>query len=164
MTLNLAPVALAAQKFNALAESRGVCVATAESCTGGLLSAALTEAAGASAVMDRGFVTYSNAAKMDMLGVPERVLDRYGAVSREVALAMAEGALERSRADLTVSITGIAGPTGGSPGKPVGLVWFGLCRRGRQTHGIERRFGDLGRSRVRIFSVLTALRLLERAL
>lgn len=164
MTLNLAPVALAAQKFNALAESKGVMVATAESCTGGLLSAALTEAAGASSVVDRGFVTYSNEAKMDMLGVPGETIERFGAVSREVALAMCEGAAKRSRADLTVSITGIAGPTGGTKDKPVGTVWFGVYRTGKQTLAVEKRFGDLGRSRIRTFSVLTALRLLERAL
>lgn len=164
MTLNLAGALLAAQKFNALAEARGLTVATAESCTGGLLSAALTEAAGASAIFDRGFVTYCNEAKQDLLGVPAQIIERHGAVSRETALAMAEGAIRHSRADLAVSITGIAGPTGGTPDKPVGLVWFGVSRKGRQTRAIERRFGDLGRSRVRYFSVLTALDLLERAL
>lgn len=164
MTLNLAGVALAAQTFNALAEERGVKVATAESCTGGLLSAALTEAAGASAIFDRGFVTYCNDAKKEVLGVPADVLERHGAVSRETALAMAEGALQHSNADLSVSITGIAGPTGGSADKPVGLVWFGICRKGHQTRAVERRFGDLGRARVREFSVLTAIGLLQRAL
>lgn len=164
MTLNLAPVALAAQKLNALAEEKGVMIATAESCTGGLLSAALTEAAGASAVIDRAFVTYSNEAKSDMLGIAPELIARHGAVSREVALAMAEGAVARSRAQLAVSITGIAGPTGGTEDKPVGTVWFGICREGKQTRAVERRFGALGRSRVRYFSVLTALSLLERAL
>ncbi|TGY87910.1 CinA family protein [Marinicauda algicola] len=164
MTLNLAGIALKAQRFNALAEERGIMVATAESCTGGLLSAALTEAAGASAIFDRGFVTYCDEAKQDLLGVPADTIRRHGAVSRETALAMAEGALANSNAQLAVSITGIAGPTGGSPGKPVGLVWFGVAREGRQTRATERRFGDLGRSRVRHFSVLTALGLLERGL
>lgn len=164
MTLNMAGALLAAQRFNARAEAKGVTVAAAESCTGGLLAAALTEAPGASAVFDRGFVTYTNEAKQELLGVPARIIERHGAVSRETALAMAEGAIKHSHAGLAVSITGIAGPTGGTADKPVGLVWFAVCRTGRQTRAVERRFGDLGRSRVRYFSILTALSLLERAL
>ena len=164
MSLTLAPIALAAQRFNARAEAAGLCVAPAESCTGGLLCAALTDAAGASAVVDRGFVTYSNAAKRELLGVNAATIERHGAVSREVALEMAECALARSKAQISISITGIAGPTGGTAEKPVGLVWFGLAREGRSTRAVSRRFGDLGRSRVRYFSVLTALELLESAL
>jgi nicotinamide-nucleotide amidase len=146
------------------AKRQGVMVATAESCTGGLVSAALTEIAGSSAVMDRGFVTYTNDAKQDLLGVQPDTLERFGAVSAETAAEMAEGALARSQAQLAVSITGIAGPGGGSAGKPVGLVWFGLARANRDTRTCERRFGDVGRERVRAQSVETALTLLREAL
>ncbi len=146
------------------AKARGVMIALAESCTGGLVSAALTDIAGSSAVVDRGFVTYTNAAKQDLLGVPGATLETYGAVSAQTARAMAEGALSRSNAQLAVSITGIAGPGGGSPEKPVGLVWFGLTQVGRETRTVERRFGDVGRARVRALSVETALGLLRDAL
>jgi nicotinamide-nucleotide amidase len=146
------------------ARAQGVMVALAESCTGGLVSAALTEIAGSSAVIDRGFVTYTNAAKHELLGVPGVTLDTFGAVSAQTAKAMAEGALARSDAGLAVSITGIAGPGGGSPDKPVGLVWFGLAQAGRDTRTVERRFGDVGRSGVRALSVETALTLLRDAL
>lgn len=155
--------ALAAEVLDR-AKARGVMVALAESCTGGLVSAALTEIAGSSAVVDRGFVTYTNAAKQDMLGVPGATLEAFGAVSAQTARAMAEGALARSDAGLAVSITGIAGPGGGSPGKPVGLVWFALAQSGRDTRTVERRFGDVGRARVRAVSVETALGLLRDAL
>lgn len=110
---------------------RGVTLATAESCTGGMIAAVLTEVAGSSDVVDRGFVTYSNAAKSDMLGVPPKLIEGNGAVSGPVAASMAGGALLRSEAGLTVAVTGIAGPGGGSEGKPVGTVWFGLASRGR---------------------------------
>lgn len=146
------------------AKARGVMVALAESCTGGLVSAALTDIAGSSAVVDRGFVTYTNAAKQDLLGVPGATLETYGAVSAQTARAMAEGALLRSSAQLAVSITGIAGPGGGSLEKPVGLVWFGLAQAGEETRTVERRFGDVGRARVRAVSVETALGLLRDAL
>jgi nicotinamide-nucleotide amidase len=140
---------------------RGLTVATAESCTGGLVSAALTEIPGSSEVIDRGFVTYSNAAKEAMLGVPAAVLERHGAVSRETAEAMAAGALAISGADLAVAITGIAGPGGGSEEKPVGLVHFAAAARdGRHIHR-EKRFGDVGRSAVRAQSVAEALAMLE---
>jgi nicotinamide-nucleotide amidase len=140
---------------------RGLMVATAESCTGGLVSGALTEIAGSSDVVDRGFVTYSNAAKEAMLGVPAAILERSGAVSRETAEAMAAGALANSRADLTVAITGIAGPGGGSVEKPVGLVHFAAAARdGRRIHR-ERRFGEVGRSAVRMQAVAEALAMLE---
>jgi len=136
-------------------------VATAESCTGGLVVGALTDIAGSSAVVDRGFVTYTNESKEQMLGVPAETLRRYGAVSRETAEAMAKGALAHAPADLAVSITGVAGPTGGSPEKPVGLVHFAAAsRRGRLIHQ-ERRFGDIGRSEVRRRSVLQALAMLR---
>jgi nicotinamide-nucleotide amidase len=140
---------------------RGFRVATAESCTGGLVTAALTEIAGSSDVVDRGFVTYSNAAKETMLGVPHGVLERHGAVSRETAEAMAEGAIAHSAADLAVAVTGIAGPGGGNAEKPVGLVHFAAAARdGRRLHR-EKRFGDIGRSMVRAHSVSEALAMLE---
>jgi nicotinamide-nucleotide amidase len=140
---------------------RGFKVATAESCTGGLVCGALTEIPGSSDVVERGFVTYSNAAKETMLGVPAAILERHGAVSRETAEAMAAGALSHSAADLTVAITGIAGPGGGSAEKPVGLVHFAAAARdGRLIHR-EKRFGDIGRSAVRAQSVAEALTMLE---
>jgi nicotinamide-nucleotide amidase len=141
--------------------SRGLKVATAESCTGGLVAGALTEIAGSSDVVDRGFVTYSNEAKQQMLGVPAATIDTHGAVSRETAEAMVRGALGSANADLAVAITGIAGPAGGSPGKPVGLVHFAAASRsGALTHA-EMRYGDIGRSAVRHRSVLQALAMLK---
>jgi nicotinamide-nucleotide amidase len=151
----------AAKALLALCRSRGLRIATAESCTGGLVAGALTEIAGSSDVVDRGFVTYSDAAKEAMLKVPAATLKRHGAVSAETAIAMAVGALKHSQADLAVAITGIAGPGGGSKAKPVGLVHFAAARRdGRQ---IERRrlFGKIGRRRVRLKSVAEALKLLR---
>lgn len=140
--------------------ARGWTVATAESCTGGLVAGALTEIAGSSAVVDRGFVTYSNEAKAEMLGVPEATLAEYGAVSRPVAEAMAKGAISRSSVDLVVAITGVAGPGGGSPEKPVGLVHFAAAARdGRLIHR-EKRYGDVGRSEIRRASVIEALNML----
>src|SRR3954468_14028132 len=135
-------------------------VATAESCTGGLVAGALTEIAGSSDVVDRGFVTYSNAAKMAMLGVPEATLRQHGAVSRQTAQAMASGAMARAEVDLTVAITGIAGPGGGTAEKPVGLVHFAVATKdGGLTHR-EKRYGDIGRSEVRRASVIEALNML----
>jgi nicotinamide-nucleotide amidase len=143
-----------------LCKANKLMVATAESCTGGLVAGALTDIAGSSAVVDRGFVTYTNEAKEQMLGVPAAILRAQGAVSRETAEAMAQGALKHSLADLVVSITGIAGPGGGTAEKPVGLVHFAAAARdGRLTHH-ERRFGDLGRAEVRRLSVLQALSML----
>src|SRR5208283_2795928 len=135
----------------------GLKVATAESCTGGLVAGALTEIPGSSDVFDRGFVTYSNAAKQAMLGVPARTLETFGAVSRETALAMAQGALAHAPADLAVAITGIAGPGGAQPGKPVGLVHFAAASRAGALVHQECRFGDIGRAQVRIESVRQAL-------
>lgn len=134
-------------------------LATAESCTGGLVAGALTEIAGSSDVVDRGFVTYSNAAKMAMLGVPETVLKMHGAVSRQSVEAMAQGARARAGVDLTVAITGVAGPGGGSAEKPVGLVHFATASRDRTIHR-EKRYGDIGRSEVRRLSVIEALTML----
>jgi len=136
-------------------------IATAESCTGGLIAATLTEIAGSSDVVDRGFVTYSNEAKQAMLGVPAATIEKFGAVSRETAEAMAKGALTHSLAELAVSVTGIAGPSGGSAEKPVGLVHFAAAsKRGELIHR-ERRFGDIGRAQVRQASVVEALAMLR---
>jgi nicotinamide-nucleotide amidase len=138
-------------------------IATAESCTGGLVAGALTEIAGSSDVVDRGFVTYSNAAKAQELGVPKSLIARDGAVSETVARAMAEGALQRSSAELAVAVTGVAGPGGGTIEKPVGLVHFACAAIGRGTLHEERRFGNVPRSEVRRLTVLAALELLEDA-
>jgi nicotinamide-nucleotide amidase len=143
--------------------TRGLTVATAESCTGGLVAAALTAIPGSSDVVDRGFVTYSNDAKVDMLGVPAALIATHGAVSEPVARAMAEGALRASTAGVTVSLTGIAGPGGGSAGKPVGLVHLAAARRGGPTLHLERRYGDLGRAGIREAALRDALDLVEAA-
>jgi nicotinamide-nucleotide amidase len=145
-------------------EQRRLKIATAESCTGGLVAALLTEIAGSSAVVERGFVTYSNEAKTELIGVPESLIVAHGAVSEPVARAMAEGALRHSRADVTVAITGIAGPGGATVAKPVGLVHFGLARKGAAVLHLERRYGDLGREAVRRRAVEDALGLLEQAI
>lgn len=153
------PSALARSLLD-LCRMRKLTIATAESCTGGLVAAALTEVPGSSDVVDRGFVTYSNAAKRTMLGVRASVLANFGAVSKETAIEMAVGALEKADVDIAVSITGIAGPGGATPGKPVGLVHFAAAARdGRIIHR-ECRFGAVGRSVVRQRSVLEALKML----
>ena len=150
------PVTELAAEVLRVAGQRGERLATAESCTGGLVAAALTAIAGSSAVVERGFVTYSNEAKTEMLGVPPELIATHGAVSRQVALAMAEGALAHSHADAAVAVTGIAGPGGGSSDKPVGLVHFALARKGQTTRHAEHRFeGD--RDAVRLQATLTAL-------
>lgn len=151
--------ARAAQVLN-LYRKAGWTIATAESCTGGLIAAVLTSVPGSSDVMERGFVTYTNQAKMDLLGVPAGVLDAHGAVSAQVAQAMARGALTASPATISVSVTGVAGPGGGSALKPVGLVQFGCARRDGRLILREMRFGDPGRSAIRLASVGTALDLL----
>lgn len=135
-------------------------LATAESCTGGLVAAALTAVAGSSAALDRGFVTYSNAAKSDMIDVPPDLIARHGAVSEPVARAMALGAVARSAASVSVSITGVAGPGGGTSEKPVGLVHFAAVGPSGTIH-IEQRYGDIGREAIRLASVRQALTLLE---
>lgn len=143
--------------------ARGLTVALAESCTGGLVSAALTDVAGSSAMFDRGFVTYSNEAKREMLGVGRDVFETFGAVSVACAWAMAQGALERSHADVAVAITGVAGPGGGSSEKPVGTVLFARARRGADAKEVvadRKDFGDLGRDEVRRQAVICALELL----
>lgn len=158
-----AAVTAAAARLLERCKAAGVILATAESCTGGLIAGALTEIAGSSAVVDRGFVTYSNEAKQELLGVPAAFFPVPGAVSAETAEAMVQGALARSRADLAVAVTGIAGPAGGSAEKPVGLVWFGWGRRGGEIHTQRQIFaGDRGA--IRKATVLHAFAMLEAAL
>lgn len=140
--------------------SRNLRLATAESCTGGLVAAIVTEVAGASDVLDRGFVTYSNSAKTTLLGVPACLIRDLGAVSAEVARAMAAGALERSDADVAIAVTGIAGPGGGSPEKPIGLVHVAMSRKAAATVHREFRFGNPGRRAIRLATVGEALMLL----
>jgi nicotinamide-nucleotide amidase len=134
-----------------------ILVATAESCTGGMIIALLTDIPGSSSMVDRGLVTYSNEAKMEMLGVSRETLDAHGAVSRETAGEMAAGALKHSRAGITLAVTGIAGPDGGSPDKPVGLVWFGLALTGKPVITQQRIFENLGRGHIRRETVRHAL-------
>jgi len=148
-----------AQQIITAAAARGLMVATAESCTGGLVAGALTAIAGSSAVVDRGFVTYSNEAKADLVAVPPALIAAHGAVSEPVARAMAQGAVARSRAEVSVAITGIAGPGGGSDEKPVGLVHFAAAGPAGVVH-VEHRFGAIGREQVRLESVRVALKLL----
>ena len=149
---------LARQVIKTAAE-RGLVLVTAESCTGGLVAAALTAIAGSSAVIERGFVTYSNASKTDLLAVPADLIEAHGAVSEPVARAMARGALAGSGANLSVSVTGVAGPGGGTAEKPVGLVHFGAVGPNGEVHAMHR-FGDIGREQVRLASVRVALGLL----
>lgn len=145
-------------------KSRGLTIATAESCTGGLIAATLAAVPGASASLERGFVTYSNAAKTELLGVPAELIREHGAVSREVALAMVAGALSHSPADVAVAVTGIAGPDGGTAAKPVGLVHISAARRGGVTLHEEMRFGAIGRHEVQLATVAAAFALMVRTL
>jgi len=141
--------------------ARNLTIATAESCTAGLIAGAITEIAGSSSVFDRGFVTYSNRAKKEMIGVSAETLKAHGAVSRPTALEMAEGALQNAGTEISVAVTGIAGPGGGSAEKPVGLVHLSAARKGRDTLHREMRYGDIGRSAIRLATVRTALEMLE---
>ena len=154
----------AATQILAAARARGLKIATAESCTGGLVAALLTAIAGSSDVVERGFVTYANEAKREMLGVAEALIARDGAVSETVARAMAEGALAHSRADLAVSITGIAGPGGASAGKPVGLVHFALARKRFGTFHQRHEFGAVSREAIRAAAVRQALAMISQSL
>jgi nicotinamide-nucleotide amidase len=157
------PLRNGAADLIASCRTAGLTIATAESCTGGLLAGLITAIPGSSEVFERGFITYSNAAKIESLGVAPQILERFGAVSAEAARAMAAGALAHSAAGMALSITGIAGPGGGSPGKPVGLVHFGLARRGGAVSTVEKRFGDLGRDAVRFAALAIAVELLLKA-
>jgi nicotinamide-nucleotide amidase len=154
------PLLIGAAKLIVSCRAARLTIATAESCTGGLLAALITAIPGSSDVFERGFVTYSNAAKIESLGVAPRILEQFGAVSAETARAMAAGALAHSPASLALSITGIAGPGGGVPTKPAGLVYFGLARRGEGAVTHEKRFGALGRDVVRFAAIETAIALL----
>jgi nicotinamide-nucleotide amidase len=151
-----------AEALVALYRARGLMLVTAESCTGGLLAGLITEIPGASNVLERGYVTYSNRAKEENLGVAPALLNKFGAVSPEIALAMAEGALAHSAAAIALSVTGIAGPDGGSADKPVGLVYF-ACGRTGAFRPLEKRFGDLGRRGIRLAALAAALELLLAA-
>ncbi len=150
-----------ATRVLALCRARDLKIVAVESCTGGLVAATLTEIAGSSDVVDCGFVTYSNEAKQSLVGVPAATLRQYGAVSEETAAAMAAGGLKNSRADLSVAITGIAGPGGGSTAKPVGLVYFAAASRDGRQLARQKRYGKIGRRRVRLRSVAEALELLQ---
>lgn len=144
--------------------ARGLMIATAESCTGGLIAGLLTEIAGSSRVVERGFVSYSNAAKNELLGVPTDMIETHGAVSEAVVRAMAEGALAHSRADVAVAVSGVAGPGGGTAAKPVGLVHLACARRSGTIVHLERRYGDCGRGEIRLMTIDDALGLLEAAI
>ena len=154
-------ITAAVNKLLERCKAKALTVATAESCTGGLVAAAISEISGSSAVLDRGFVTYSNEAKQQMLGVTPSTIDVYGAVSTECADEMAKGALAHAQVDLAVSITGIAGPTGATPGKPIGLVYFCAASRSGRVIAHDRKYGDIGRANVRRASVLQALAMLQ---
>ena len=151
-------------KVFAVLMAKGLKLATAESCTGGMVAAAITDIAGSSEVFDRGFVTYSNDAKSDMLAVPASLVEAFGAVSSQVAIAMAEGALDHSLADIAVAITGIAGPSGGSIEKPIGLVHFACAMDGVETMATVQRFGSLTRREIRTKATEFALGLVLRQL
>jgi nicotinamide-nucleotide amidase len=162
MALFPAELATEARRLLTRLRAEALHLATAESCTGGLIAALLTDIPGSSDVVDRGFITYSNDAKIEMLGVAPALVAEHGAVSAEVARAMAEGALIHSFADIAVSVTGVAGPGGGSPEKPIGLVHFAAARLGGQTLHEVHRFGEIERGEIRLRSVAAALALVWR--
>jgi len=153
-----------AEKVVADCRAKGLSLTVAESCTGGLLAGLITEVSSASDVFQRGFVTYANSAKTDMLGVPPPMIEKFGAVSDQVAQAMAMGALAAANADLAAAITGIAGPGDGTPDKPVGRVHIAIARSAAQPKSMQFDFRDIGRSRVRLQSVASALQMIQQAL
>lgn len=153
-----------AERVLSEARARGLRIATAESCTGGLVSVALTDIPGSSDVFERGFITYSNEAKQELLGVPAEVISTKGAVSTEAATALASGALVRSRADIAVSITGVAGPGGGSARKPIGLVHFAVASRTGPATARHENFGNTGRDAIRVAAARVALEMLLEAI
>lgn len=148
----------------ALAIEKSVTISTAESCTGGGIGAAITGVSGSSAVYPGGVISYANEVKSGLLGVPEKMLEAHGAVSEPVAIAMAEGAIKLFKSDYSVSVTGIAGPTGGTDAKPVGLVYIATARRGSSAQAVEFKFGNIGREAVRLATTLEALKLLNARL
>ncbi len=151
----------AAKNLLAICKEKNLLVATAESCTAGLVAGTLTEIPGVSSILDRAYVTYSDEAKHEMLGVSRELLKTHGAVSQQTAEAMVRGVLGQSRVHLAVSVTGIAGPDGGSPEKPVGLVYFSAASRDGEIVDAEKRYGDIGRAQVRKQSVLQAFKMLH---
>ncbi len=157
------PPSLASAASHLLEEAaiRGLMISTAESCTGGLIGGLLTDVPGSSIVVERGFIVYSNASKNELLGVPIPTITQFGAVSREVCIAMAQGAIERSQADISVAVTGIAGPTGGTAEKPVGLVHIAVAGPGGRILHKERRYGEIGRQAVRMRTVEDGIELLR---
>jgi nicotinamide-nucleotide amidase len=159
-----AEIGRAADLFLKACARHNILAATAESCTGGLIIAAMTDIPGSSSMVDRGFITYSNEAKIEMLGVSPVTLDAHGAVSAETAREMAAGALARSHAGIALAVTGIAGPDGGSAEKPVGLVWFGLAVKGKTAIAERRVFDNLGRDHIRRDTVRHALEMGLKAL
>ncbi|AYD01374.1 CinA family protein [Neorhizobium sp. NCHU2750] len=163
MSLFAADIEETARRIVADFSARGLMLSTAESCTGGLIAGALTDIPGSSAVVDRGFVTYTNEAKMDMLGVNAATLEAFGAVSRETALQMVNGALFRSRSNLAVAVTGVAGPGGGSKEKPVGLVHLAARARSGAILHREMHYGEIGRTEIRLATVRTAFEMLIEA-
>ncbi|PJI42659.1 MAG: damage-inducible protein CinA [Rhizobium sp.] len=163
MSLYPADIEAMAARIIAVFGARRLTLATAESCTGGLIAGALTEISGSSAVVDRGFVTYSNQAKIDLLGVGSETLERCGAVSRQTAMEMVEGALSRSGCDVAVAVTGIAGPGGGTDEKPVGLVHLAARSLSGPLLHREMRYGQIGRAEIRLATVRTALDMLIEA-
>lgn len=154
----------AAEQLLGQCRDKGLMIASAESCTGGLIAGLFTEIAGSSDVFERGFITYSNEAKSELLGVPMELISQQGAVTPQIAEAMAKGALQNSRADLSVSVTGIAGPGGGSAEKPVGLVYLATAHKGGSVIGKACQFGDIGRSNVRKATIAAALQLMTKAI
>jgi nicotinamide-nucleotide amidase len=158
------PLTRLAEDLLAQCRAAGLMLTTAESCTGGLVAGLLTSIAGSSDVFERGFVAYSNAAKIADLGVPEKLIAKSGAVSEDTARAMAEGALRQARADIAIAVTGIAGPDGGTAAKPVGLVHIAATRRGAKTLHRRLMLGEAGREQVRLASVEAALQLAAEAL
>lgn len=159
----MSPTKVVARTVLDACRAKGMKIVAAESCTGGMVAAALTDIAGSSDVFERGFVTYSNEAKQELLGVGEETLAAHGAVSAETAREMAQGALARSHGDIAVSITGIAGPGGGSDEKPVGLVWFAVAVRGEDAQAHRMLFPDEGRAAIRAAATRFALDLLSQA-
>ncbi|MEO0543825.1 MAG: CinA family protein [Pseudomonadota bacterium] len=154
------PIFARAEALLERGSAAGIMIATAESCTGGMIAGAITDVAGSSALLDRGFVTYSNEAKAEMLGVSSDDIERNGAVSETVATAMAEGALAHSNADMAIAVTGVAGPGGGTPDKPVGLVWFACASAWAPTLATSCQFDDNGRAYIRHHTVLYALEIM----
>jgi nicotinamide-nucleotide amidase len=160
MTFPAQSLALARELLG-VCEARGWHLATAESCTGGLIIGCLTEIAGSSSVVERGYVTYDNRAKQELVGVPAELLERVGAVSEEVARAMVQGALENSEADIALAVTGVAGPDSDEKGNPVGLVYIAIAHRGGETLCRKHKFGDIGRAKIRSEAAKEALALIE---